>query len=127
MRQTPTNGEGGTYDFSHPPLKIQKIHAELLRVMNTYPISFLQIPSYVSLLAAVGVMFCLVIDYLDGMHASRTGQASPAGEILDHSCDVLAQGRLMDGGLSFCDQLSQIPPPSPRFDYGKKNMVPLRT
>ncbi len=110
----------GRMIFPASNLKPREIHAELLWVMSTYPISFLQIPGYVSLLAAVGVIFCLAIDYLDGLHASRTGQASPAGEILDHSCDVMAQGRLMEGGLSIYDKLSQIPPPSPRFDCGKK-------
>lgn len=46
--------------------------------------------SLISLVGAVLVFIYTTLDAIDGMHARRTGNSSPLGELFDHTCDNLS-------------------------------------
>jgi len=52
-------------------------------------------PTWLYVVAAVGVWFYQTLDALDGKQARRIGLASPLGQLLDHGCDSFAGVYLM--------------------------------
>jgi phosphatidylglycerophosphate synthase len=48
------------------------------------------IPSWVSLLCAIGLFVYQTFDAIDGKQARRTHSSSPLGELFDHGCDTIS-------------------------------------
>ncbi len=58
-------------------------------------------PWWIAVVPAIGWFGYVVLDHLDGMHARRTGQSSPLGELVDHWCDAW-NGALIPFGWAMC-------------------------
>ncbi|KAG5511944.1 hypothetical protein JKF63_07769 [Porcisia hertigi] len=63
-------------------------------------------PTFVCVLAAVGLLLYQLLDNLDGHQARRTGTSSPLGLLMDHGCDAI---NCIIGGLSIAAAVSAGP------------------
>lgn len=64
--------------------------AGLLCVLYFFNLSFRYAASHTSLISFIGAILVFTyttLDAIDGMHARRTGNSSPLGELFDHTCD----------------------------------------
>ena len=61
-----------------------------------------QIPSWVLILAAIGLFVYQTLDACDGKQARRTGSSSSLGELFDHGCDAVSTSMYHNHTSLFC-------------------------